>query len=122
MRLVFADSGYWIATINSDDELSEKTAAVVPALGLRRLITSEMVLIEVLNHFSGRGELARSAAWEVVEDLMVDPDVEVIPISHSLFTKALDLYGQSLGSDLEFGGLLEFRADGRAGHSGCVGL
>ena len=29
MRLVFADSGYWIATINSDDELSEKTAAVV---------------------------------------------------------------------------------------------
>ena len=54
------------------------------------------MLIEVLNHFSGRGELARSAAWEVVEDLMVDPDVEVIPISHSLFTKALDLYGSRL--------------------------
>ena len=96
MRLVFADSGYWIATINSDDELSEKTAAVVTTLGSRRLITSEMVLIEVLNHFSGRGELARSAAWEVVEDLMVDPDIDVIPLTSEQFAKAVDRYGSRL--------------------------
>ena len=96
MRLVFADSGYWIATINSDDELSEKTAAVVTTLELRRLITSEMVLIEVLNHFSGQGELARSAAWEVVEDLMVDPDVQVIPLTSEQFEQAVDRYGNRL--------------------------
>ncbi len=96
MRLVFADSGYWIATINSDDELSEKTAAVVTTLELRRLITSEMVLIEVLNHFSGQGELARSAVWEVVEDLMVDPDIDVVPLTSAQFEKAVDRYGSRL--------------------------
>ena len=51
MRLVFADSGYWIASINLGDELSERARLVAASLGSFRIITSEMVLIEVFNHF-----------------------------------------------------------------------
>ena len=96
MRLVFADSGYWIASINFGDQLSERSAAVVNSLGTYRLITSEMVLIEVLNHFSGRGELARSAAWEVVENLRMNPEIDVIPLTSAQFAEAVDRYGSRL--------------------------
>ena len=96
MRLVFADSGYWIASINFGDQLIERSAAVVNSLGPYRLITSEMVLIEVLNHFSGRGSLARSAAWEVVENLRMNTDIDVIPLTSAQFAEAVDRYGSRL--------------------------
>ena len=96
MNAVFADSGYWIAIIDSADQLHDRSAAVAESLGSCRLITSEMVLIEVLNHFSGQGELVRTTAWEVVNDLRIDPDIDVIPLTSSEFGRAVERYGSRL--------------------------
>ena len=85
MRLVFADTGYWIAFINRADQLNSRIAEVGLSLGSFRIITSEMVLIEVLNHFSSRCSRARHAAFESVSELKMNHEVEVIPLSRAQF-------------------------------------
>ena len=96
MRLVFADSGYWIASINFGDELSERARLVAESLGSFRIITSEMVLIEVLNHFSARGERARKAVFDAIAGLKANPDIDVIPLTSAQFADAVDRYGSRL--------------------------
>ena len=96
MRLVFADSGYWIASINLGDELSERARLVAASLGSFRIITSEMVLIEVLNHFSAGGERSRKAAFDAVASFKANPEIDVIPLTSAQFAKAFDRYGSRL--------------------------
>ena len=96
MRLVFADSGYWIASINFGDELSERAKLVTASLGSFRIITSEMVLIEVLNHFSARGERGRKSAFDAIAGIQANPEIDVIPLTSAQFAKAVDRYGSRL--------------------------
>ena len=96
MRAVFADSGYWVAVINPLDELQERAVRIDETLGVHRKVTSEMVLIEVLNHFSRGGESGRRTAVEVITELNADPDIDVIPLTSAQFAKAVDRYGSRL--------------------------
>jgi predicted nucleic acid-binding protein len=94
MRAVFADASYWIALLNPKDDLHEKAQALSSSLKHIRFITSEMVLTEVLNDFSGRGEAFRLAACSLVEDLYRDPNVSVIAQSSRQFQDAFLLYSE----------------------------
>ena len=49
MRAVFADAAYWIGLFNPKDSLHEAVTAASRGLHKTRLVTSEMVLTEVLN-------------------------------------------------------------------------
>lgn len=55
MRLVFADTGYWVALLNPHDDLHSKAISLSKSLQPIHIVTSEMVLAEVLNDFSDRG-------------------------------------------------------------------
>ena len=48
MREVFADTGYWIAMFDPSDEMHERAMTVTARLGLCRIVTSQMVLVEFL--------------------------------------------------------------------------
>ena len=96
MRELFADTGYWIALISPRDRLRERVLQETYKLGGDRLVTSQMVLVEVLNHFARQGDLARKAASETVIRLKTDPSTEVIEQSSEQFEKALDLYDKRL--------------------------
>ena len=96
MRLVFVDSGYWVAVINRLDELRERALHIDAELGDHRKVTSEMVLIEVLNHFSSGGESSRRAAVEVIKEFNAAPDIDVIPLTSAQFAQAFDRYGSRL--------------------------
>lgn len=52
MRIVFADTAYWIATTNPRDFLHGLATELTIQLGEHRIITSEMVLVEVLTRFA----------------------------------------------------------------------
>ena len=96
MRVVFADSGYWVALINRGDQLGERAEEVTASLGPFQIVTSEMVLIEVLNHFSAGGERSRKAAFDAIAGLKANPDIDVIPLTSAQFEKAVDRYGSRL--------------------------
>lgn len=91
MERVFADTGYWIALLNSRDELHLKASAVSLNLALDQIVTSEMVLTEFLNGFSDFGPHLRQAAAKVVESLR-QSKVLVFPQTTQLFSDALHRY------------------------------
>lgn len=92
MRAVFADSSYWIALLNPGDALHEKATRVSKSLGRIHLMTSEMVLAELLNDSAGRGEAVRRAAVLLVERLRRSPNLSIVPQSSLQFQDALSLY------------------------------
>jgi predicted nucleic acid-binding protein len=92
MRRVFADTAYWIALANRRDQLHAQ------AMGMRRLlrgatlVTTEDVLGEFLDHFSGGGRVMREVAARTVDGILSDPSMVVLPQSHRSFLEGLALY------------------------------
>ncbi len=94
MRRVFADTGYWVALLNPRDELHQKAQDLSKSMADIYIFTSEMVLAEVLNDFSKRGELFRQAAIDLIETLYSHPNVTVVKQSSSQFQDGVLLYKQ----------------------------
>jgi uncharacterized protein len=100
MRVVFADTGYWIAIIHPRDGLHRIATNVSKRLGQASIVTSEMVLVEVLNMFS-RMRL-RSVAAKAVNEITADPTIQVVPQTRRLFQDALKLYQSRDDKDWSF--------------------
>jgi predicted nucleic acid-binding protein len=92
MRSAFADTGYWIALINPNDGLHGKAIAVGKELEPCNIITSDMVLAEVLNMFADKGPQLRNVAIQAVEAIREDARIEIVPQTRRLFQEAFDLY------------------------------
>src|SRR3978361_2148743 len=75
MTAVFADTSYWIALLNPQDPLHSKATQLSTFLRRTRILTTEMVLVEFLNDFSGRGQNLRRAAVALGEDLRRAPHI-----------------------------------------------
>lgn len=94
MRAVFADTSYWIALLISTDGLHERAKALSKSLGSTQVVTSEMVLTELLNDCAGRGMGVRQAAVALIEDLRRKADVTIVPQSSLQFQEGLSLYAE----------------------------
>lgn len=94
MRVVFADTGYWVALLNPHDDLHDKAVNLSKAVQPAHIVTSEMVLVEVLNDFSDRGEFFRQTAVTLIRSLYQHPNMTVIPQTSVQFQAALALYEQ----------------------------
>ena len=62
MAALFADSGYWIALIDSKDQLHSRARAASARLNDFEIVPTQMALVETLACLPGRGERARLAA------------------------------------------------------------
>lgn len=94
MKVVFADADYWIALLNPHEELHAKAQEVSSRLGSVRILTSEMVLTEVLNGFSNRGEQLRKGAADLVDQLRKHPNITILPQTSIQFEEARSLYAE----------------------------
>ena len=90
MKTVFADTGYWLALLNPRDQLHGKVQSVSASLGQVRIITSEMVLDELLAGLSVPP--VRATAINAVSSVLTNPNVEVVPQTSLQFREAFDLY------------------------------
>jgi len=95
-RTVFADAGYWIALLNRRDDLADRARHVSQLLSNVKIVTSEMVLVEVLNDFSKRGELFRATASTWVDSLHQHPMLTIVHQTSNQFRDGLELYKQRL--------------------------
>ena len=75
MPEVFADTGYWIALLNERDNLHGKARELSARFAGATIVTTEMVLTELLNHVSSGGSQVRRLAGETVLRWRADPDV-----------------------------------------------
>lgn len=90
MKVVFADTGYWTAVLNPHDKLHAKSQQVSAGLGKFRLLTTEMVLDELLAALSKVP--LRAIAIRGVEAIRANPNVEVVPQTSLQFMSAFDMY------------------------------
>ncbi|MDD1413706.1 nucleic acid-binding protein [Dolichospermum sp. ST_con] len=94
MRKIFADTGYWIALLNPDDDLHQKAKQITTSIKFIPLVTSEMVFTELLNAFSGKGIYYRQKAVQFINYCFDNPEIEVVIQTDELFKSGLDLYNQ----------------------------
>ena len=92
MTAVFADTNYWIALINARDQLHSKAIAISREFSVVDIVTSEMVLVEVLNGFSNAGSALRDLAALSIQALRINPRIRVIPQTTQQFRSALEQY------------------------------
>ena len=92
----FADTGYWVALLNNRDYLHDKAVQISGALTNHRIVTTEMVLTELLNYASAEGEYLRRVAADTAAALLNSTNVEVIPQTSSQFHRALERFRNRL--------------------------
>jgi len=76
--VIFADTGYYIALFDRNDQLFLVAAAWSRTIA-EPMLVSEHVLLEVVNYFSRRPRRPRAHA--VVDAIVADPDTIVAPAS-----------------------------------------
>jgi predicted nucleic acid-binding protein len=89
---VFADTLYWIALISPRDQWRSRALKASGSLAQARLMTTEDVLIEVLNSFAEWGGQVRRAATSNVRAILSNSNIEVAIQSHDRFIAGLELY------------------------------
>ena len=93
---VFADTGYWIAMHNAEDEWHWKARQAAASLVNKRIVTSEMVLVEFLNFCSRSGAASRRLAAITVRQLWDNPSIAVIPQDSAQLKAAVQRYADRL--------------------------
>jgi len=92
MKSVFADADYWVALLHPVEQLHETAKRMSAQLRPVRIVTSEMVLAEVLNILGKRGEAVRKSACEAVRQMRANPNVTVVPQTSAQFVEALNYH------------------------------
>jgi predicted nucleic acid-binding protein len=98
MKPVFADTGFWIALLNPRDRWHSQAISLDLQLQeqRRKIVSSEMVLTEVLNFFSKFTPLIRQSTALLVQEMRSYPNIILISQDSSQFQHALSLYSQRL--------------------------
>ncbi|MGO9258368.1 MAG: nucleic acid-binding protein [Bryobacteraceae bacterium] len=87
MKLVFADTFYWIAPTLPGDAAYARAEQIADDI-----VTTEEVLTEYLTFFCASPEYLRREVAGNVEAILHDPTVRVIPQSHDSFVAGFELY------------------------------
>jgi uncharacterized protein len=96
MKRIFADTFYWIALLNPKDQWNLSVNEIQPKIVSVQFVTTETVLIELLNYYSEYGSEMRQTVVDTVRDILVDLDIEYISHSPDIFLEALDFYEKRL--------------------------
>ncbi|MBX3267195.1 MAG: type II toxin-antitoxin system VapC family toxin [Acidobacteria bacterium] len=92
MRKVFVDTLYFVALINKNDQWRSKSIEAKARLSDARFVTTEMVLIEVLNFLSEYGETLRKQVSLFVRDVLEDVEFDVVAYTETTLLNGLELY------------------------------
>ena len=106
MNAVFADTSYWYGLLIRTDQWHEAAVRAQAGIGDRRIVTTEMVLTELLNSVSRLGAQQRATVSAMVRRLYANPNVTVVRQTGAQFGAALAYY--------------EARLDKRWGQTDCA--
>jgi len=95
MKLVFADTLYWVAVTRPDDQWSHAAHAAKAALGDALILTTDEVLVEFLAAMSSTPQ-RRIQALQMVQAIIASRSVKILPQSRDSFIKGLQLYARRL--------------------------
>lgn len=101
MTEVFLDTSFAIALSAITDQSHARAVDLATQLEKSgtRLVTTQAILLEIGNALSKKRY--RVAATQLLESLVSDPNVEIVPLSDDLYNAAFDLFRNRL--DKEWG-------------------
>lgn len=88
MSAAFADTFYFLALLNSNDEAHAKAVDYVSRIA--KLITTEWVLTELADGLASSRQ--RAMFLQTRNELLADRNVLVIPFAMDLYREAIELY------------------------------
>ena len=91
-REVFADTFFFAAIVNPDDEANENATDLLSSMihAKRLIITTDFILLELGNMLSSSAYLR--GLYANVLDSMNDRQIRVIPASRTLFHRGVELF------------------------------
>ena len=96
MKQVFADTSYWVAYLWLEDQWREAALEASEKIAGVEIVTTESVLIEVLNYFSEFRADIKNKIAVAVEEILQDDETLVLHHRHEDFLNALELYKSRL--------------------------
>ncbi len=114
MKQTFADTSYWVAVFWFEDQWREAALKATDHIGNAEIVTTETILIEVLNYFSEFKSEIKEKVANVIETLLRNDEILVLQHRHEDFLKALILYksrldkGYSLTDCISINAMREF--------------
>ena len=116
MNPVFADTSFYVATVNPRDALCEAALAASDRCD-GQFVTTEYILVELGNYFcSGNRELFLKLV-ALMED---DPHTEVVSASTELFKEGVELYSSRHDKDWSLTDCISFVVMKQRGISGAL--
>lgn len=94
MRVVFADTFYWVALANPDDEAHAQVNSFGKSDERTLIITAEEILIEFLTFFADKGAYLRRKAVALTRGIFASASIRVIPQTHKSFLAGYELYAE----------------------------
>lgn len=93
MRTILADTSYWVALIDVNDQWHERATDIGKSLGNQPILTTDEILTEVLAFFSAYSEKTRQRVVQFVLDLINNSSqVDVAEQSRGSFLSGLTFY------------------------------
>jgi predicted nucleic acid-binding protein len=89
---VFVDTSQYVAFLHEGDELHDRAVEIADLLSDARLVTTEAVVVELFNFFSGFGPRYRRLAADLVDILRSEPALRIDPQTTELLEEGIDLY------------------------------
>jgi predicted nucleic acid-binding protein len=96
MSRCFADTSYYVALVNPDDELHERASAFTLAFD-GQVVTTAWVLNELANHLAKPPN--RQLFLEMLSSMQNDRRVTIVPMAQGTFARGVTLYGQRLDKE-----------------------
>ncbi|MGI0480404.1 type II toxin-antitoxin system VapC family toxin [Geminocystis sp. CENA526] len=96
MKKIFADTFYWVALINPEDDYHQEVLKLSYSLSEIIFVTTEEVLIEVLAFYSKSGYHLKQKTTTFINSILENSQIEVIKQTHESFTLGFKLYQQRL--------------------------
>ena len=96
MKQTFADTSYWVAIFWFDDQWRGDALKATEKIGNAEIVTTETILIEVLNYFSEFKSEVKESVSDAVKTLLNNDEILVLQHRHEDFLKALELYKSRL--------------------------
>ncbi len=96
MKKIFVDTNDFVAVLNKRDQWHERAIEVENLIGKVQKITTELVLIEVLNYFCEfRSDIKKYVAASI-NRIMTNGDIEIVLFSSQQFSDGFEFYNSRL--------------------------
>ncbi len=96
MNVAFVDTQYFVAIFQESDQWHKRAVELESQIVGYNFVTTDSVLCEVLNYFSGYGKETRHEVSAIVFDILDDESFQVIEQTRDVFLNGLKLYESRL--------------------------